>query len=191
MQREENILLSLKKLHYLSRSQLQKLHNLGSERNAQRVLKSMSDYIACFRDTENIYYLNKEGRERVNSQKVLKKSIQARHFIMRNDLYIAYNRPVTWKNEVKLGVREDKSTHVVCDAIFLNNKQYNIIEVDHTQKMIKNRSKMERYRKLIKYRYFEISPKFIWITTTELRRKQLLEMCKGLNVKVYTTKDFY
>jgi hypothetical protein len=191
MQREENILLSLKKLHYLSRSQLQKLHKLGSDRNAQRVLKNMSDYISSFKDHEYIYYLNKEGRERVNSKKTLKKTIQARHFIMRNDLYLDYDSPTSWKNEVKLGIKEDKSTLVVCDAVFQIGKQYHVVEVDHTQKMIKNKSKMERYKKLIKYRYFEITPKFIWITTTEYRRKQLLEICKGLNVKVYTTKDFY
>jgi hypothetical protein len=170
---------------------LQKLHNLGSERNAQRVLKNMGEYVSHFKDFEHIYYLNKEGRDRVNSNKVLKKTIQARHFIMRNDLYIAYGCPVTWKNEVKLGIKEDKSTHIVCDAIFQNNKQHHIIEVDHTQKMIKNKSKMDRYKKLMNYRFFEISPKFIWITTTELRRKQLMEACKGLNVKVYTTRDFY
>ena len=37
-QREENILLSLKTLDYLTRSQLQVLHDLGSVRNASRVL---------------------------------------------------------------------------------------------------------------------------------------------------------
>lgn len=190
MQREEDILLSLKKLHYLSRSQIQKLHNLGSDRNAQRVLKNLSDYVSHFKDNEHIFYLNKEGRARVNSKKVLKRTIQARHFIMRNDIYIAYGCPSTWKNEIKLGIEEDKSSYVICDAIFQNGKQYSIVEVDHTQKMLKNKSKMERYKKLINYRYFEFNPKFIWITTTELRRKQLMDLCKGLNVKIYTTRDF-
>ncbi|MFE8704148.1 replication-relaxation family protein [Cytobacillus sp. FJAT-54145] len=167
------------------------LHRLGSDRNAQRVLKNMDDYISHFRDTENIYYLNKEGRERVNAKKILKKTTQARHYIMRNDLYIAHGCPSTWRNEMKLGIKEDKSTHVVCDAIFQTNERYHIIEVDHTQKMTKNRAKVERYRKLMKYGIFEKPPKFIWITTTELRRKQLLELHEGLDVKVFTVRDFH
>ena len=73
VQREENILLSLKKLSYLSRSQIQVLHDLGSARNASRILQHMNNYVSSFRDGENIYYLNKDGRERVNSKKVLKK----------------------------------------------------------------------------------------------------------------------
>ena len=188
-QREENILLSLKKLNYLSRSQLQTLHNLKSDRNASKVLKSMEKYINSFRDGENIYYLNKEGRERVNSQKVLKKTIQARHYIMRNSIYIAFNSPSDWKNEMKLQV--PKKVKVIADALFTVDKRYHIVEVDHTQKMTKNKGKMERYRKLMELKAFDKEPKFIWITTTELRRKQLLELCEGLDVQVFTAREFY
>lgn len=188
-QREENILLSLKKLNYLSRSQIQALHNLKSDRNAQRILKNMSDYLGSFKDGEYIYYLNKDGRERVNSTKVFKKTAQARHYLMRNSLYIAFGCPSTWKNEMKLEV--PKKVKVIADALFIKDKQYNIVEVDHTQKMIKNKAKVERYRKLIELGVFEKNPKFIWITTTELRRKQLLELCEGLDVQVFTAKEFY
>jgi hypothetical protein len=187
-QRQEAILLSLKKLHYLSRSQLQTLHNLKSDRNASKVLKELSDYVSSFRDGENIYYLNKEGRERVNSDKVLKKTTQARHYIMRNSLFIAYGCPSTWKNETKLEV--PGQVKVIADALFIRDKRYHIIEVDHTQKMIKNKAKIERYKKLISLGVFDIEPQFIWITTTELRRKQLLKLSEGLTVRVFTVKDF-
>ncbi|MGQ4666545.1 replication-relaxation family protein [Metabacillus halosaccharovorans] len=190
-QREENILLSLKKLSYLSRSQLQVLHDLGSVRNASRIMQDLSDYVSSFRDGENIYYLNKAGRERVNSKKVLKKTTQARHYLMRNSIYIAYGSPSTWKNEMSMGFKEIKNATIVCDAMFTQGKTYYIVEVDHTQKMTKNRTKVEKYRKLLEYGLFEKPPKFIWITTTELRRKQLLELCKGLDVQVFTVKDFH
>lgn len=151
----------------------------------------MNDYLSHFKDGENIYYLNKEGRERVNATKILKKTTQARHYIMRNSLYIAFGCPSSWKNEIKLGFKEDKKSHVICDALFKIGNRFSIIEIDHTQKMTKNRSKVERYRKLVELGFFEVKPKFIWLTTTELRRKQLTQLCEGLDVKVYTVKDFH
>lgn len=154
-------------------------------------MKSLEQYVSSFRDGENIYYLNKEGRERVNSKKILKKTTQARHYLMRNSIYIAYGSPSTWKNEIKLGFKEIKNASIICDAMFIQGKTYHIVEVDHTQKMAKNRTKVEKYKKLLEYGLFETTPKFIWITTTELRRKQLLKLCEGLDVQVFTVKDFH
>ncbi|MCA1319778.1 replication-relaxation family protein [Bacillus tianshenii] len=182
--------MSLKKLSYLSRSQLQTIHNLKSARNASKVLKEMEGYLNSFRDGggENVYYLNKEGRERVGSTKVLKKTSTARHYIMRNSVYIAFGCPTTWKNEMKLEVTG--KVKVIADALFKRDKRLHIVEVDHTQKMTKNRSKVQRYKKLIELGVFEKQPQFIWITTTEYRRKHLLAMCEGMDVKVFTAKDF-
>jgi Replication-relaxation len=190
-QREENILLSLKKLDYLTRSQIQALHNLGSVRNAQRVMQELKDYVSSFRDGENVYYLNAAGRERVNATKVRKKTAQARHYIMRNSLYIAYGCPATWKNEIRLGFKEDKKTQVICDAIFQVDKRYHIVEVDHTQKITKNRSKIQKYKRLIELGFFKYPPVFIWITTTEYRRKQLTKFLDGLNYHIFTVSDLH
>lgn len=151
-------------------------------------MKELSEYVNSFRDGENIYYLNKEGRERVNSDKVLKKTTQARHYIMRNSIFIAYGYPSSWKNEVKLEV--PGQVKIIADALFIKDKRYHIVEVDHTQKMIKNKGKIERYRKLSSLGVFEVQPLFIWITTTELRKKQLLKLSEGLAVQIYTVKDF-
>ncbi|WP_082153647.1 replication-relaxation family protein [Bacillus sp. LL01] len=187
-QREERILLSLKKCDYLTRSQLQVMHSLGSARNASRVMQQLGEYVSSFRDSEAVYYLNGEGRERVGAKKVRKKSTTAQHYIMRNAVYIAFGCPATWRNEMRLGVKG--KVNVICDAYFVREKRYYIVEVDNTQKMAKNRSKVERYRKLISLGVFEQPPQFIWITTTEYRRKQLLALCEGLDVKVFTAKDF-
>ncbi len=149
----------------------------------------MSEFLSHFKDGEYIYYLNKEGRERVGATKVLKKTAQARHYIMRNSLFIAYGCPSTWRNEIKLEV--PKVVKVIADALFQREKRYHIVEVDHTQKMTKNKGKIERYRKLIESGVFEIPPKFVWITTTELRRKQIMSLSKGLDTQVFMAKDFY
>lgn len=188
-QRTENILYSLKRLGFLTRKQLQVLHNLGGDRNASRVMKDLEEYVSSFRDSEKIYYLNKEGRERIGSKKILKRSNQFRHYIMRNDIYIAYECPKTWKQEVKMNVKGIVS--VIADALFTDNGRYHIVEVDHEQKMSANRIKMQKYRKLIECNVFEKTPKFIWYTTTEYRRKQLQKLCEGLDCNIFTVTDFH
>ncbi|PEI87275.1 hypothetical protein CN679_22635 [Bacillus pseudomycoides] len=61
--------MSLKKLGFLSRKQIQVLHDLGGDRNASRVMKDLEEYVSSFRDSEKVYYLNKEGRERIGSNR--------------------------------------------------------------------------------------------------------------------------
>jgi hypothetical protein len=178
----------LKKLGFLSRSQIQRLHRLGGVRNANRVLKELSEYVSTFRQDENIYYLNKEGRERVDCERVLKKSNQVEHYLMRNQLFIASGCPASWKNEVKLTVKSEVS--IVADAVYTMAGFFNIIEIDCEQKMTVNRTKIAKYRRLIELGVFEKQPKFIWVTKTEYRKKQLLALCEGLKVTVYLAKDF-
>lgn len=163
------------------------MHRLGGDRNANRILNEMSDYLNTVRLGEKVYYLNAEGRERVRATKVLKKTHQITHHLMRNSLFIAHGCPTTWKNEVKLTVKGEVS--VVTDAVFNMAGTFHICEVDHTQKMSVNRVKVEKYRKLIDLGVFEKQPKFIWITTTEYRRKKLLALCEGLLVRVFLAND--
>ncbi|MDQ0268851.1 replication-relaxation family protein [Cytobacillus purgationiresistens] len=187
-QRHENILLSLKKLGFLSRSQIQKLHRLGGTRNANRVLKALSDYLNVVRLNENIYYLNAEGRQRVGSTKVLKKTHQITHHLMRNSLYLSYGCPSTWKSEIKLSVKDEVT--VIADAVFTMANTFHIIEVDNEQKMSMNKVKIEKYKRLIELKVFEKQPKFIWITTTDYRKKQLLALSDGLQTRIYLANEF-
>jgi hypothetical protein len=149
----------------------------------------MEPYLNSFRLDEKVYYLNKEGRERIGCERILKKTHQVEHFLMRNQLYIACGCPATWKNEVKLMVPNEVS--VIADAVFVTAGAYNIVEIDNTQKMCANRSKVEKYRKLLELGVFDKSPKFIWMTKTEHRKKQLLKLCEGLRVTVYLASDFH
>jgi Replication-relaxation len=183
-QREYQILLSLKKCDYLSRSQIQRIHNLGKDRNAQRILQGMARYLSSFRDKENVYYLSKEGREMVDATKVRKKTPQVQHYLMRNEIFLAFQQPFTWKNEIRFKL--NGKPLLVSDAVF-NYGDINFhVEVDCTQSMAKNRKKVEKYKRLNEVRPLEL----IWITTNEYRRKALQKLCEGLKVSVYTTEDF-
>jgi len=177
----------LKKLSYLTRSQLQAIHNLGSARNASRIMKQLEPYVCSFRETENVYYLSAEGRQRVGSRRICKKTPQAKHFIMRNSLYIALGCPEDWKNEIKLKLEGE--LEIIADALFKVDDRFHIIEVDYTQKMSVNRSKIKKYKRLVEA--MPQQPKFYWITTTDYRRKQLLRLCDGLDVQIFTAEDFH
>lgn len=179
----------MSKLDYLYRSQLQILHNLGGDRNAQKILKDMSDTVSCFRDGESVYYLNAKGRSIVGG-KARNKTLQARHYLMRNYIYIAFDKPESWKSEQRLKTQNTKIV-VVADAIFFDEeKRMHIVEADHTQKMIKNEKKIEKYRKLIELNVFGHIPKFVWITTTEYRREKLKQLCEGLDTLIFTVSEF-
>lgn len=178
--------MSLKKLDYLNRDQLQILHNLGQVRNANRVLKGLEPYLSHFREEySTVYYLNAEGREYVNSEKIRRKTPYVNHVIMRNDFYI-YIKPQEWKNEVKIG---DGKYSVVCDAWYKKNGFNHFLEVDVTQKMKENKAKVKQYLGLFQNgllaNHLGYFPKLIWLTTTDLRKKQLLEVCKGIPCEVY------
>lgn len=184
-QRQEAILLTLKKLDYLTTSQIQRLHGLKSNRNAQRVLYEMKDLLNVEYDGENIYYLNAKGRERVADNKKRRKLTTYQHYIMRNYIYIAFQRPATWKNEIKIS---HKGTTCIADATFEQHKQLHIVEVDHIQDMYQNIRKIERYQALINSGGLK-DPKFIWITTTDYRKKELLKMNVSLNARVFVLND--
>lgn len=145
----------------------------------------MDEYLSYFRHGENVYYLNKQGRMRVNSEKVCKKTIQVDHYLMRNWLFITLGCPSSWKNEIKMKVGD---LHIITDAKFEEDDVINVVEVDITQKQIENRNKANKYKKFVEITGRKL--KLHWITTTHNRQRQLYEMCKGLDTKVYLTTDF-
>ncbi|WP_255905625.1 replication-relaxation family protein [Priestia aryabhattai] len=187
LERQEKILLSLSRFSYLSRSQIQIIHEIPSERTAQRVMQQLSKYVSSFMDGEKIFYLNAEGRKYTGCTKICKKMTTARHYIMRNDLFIAYNCPDDWKNEMRLLY---KDVNVIADALFESNGIRHIVEVDHTQKMQTNKAKIEKYRKLLEYGVLK-NIRLIWMTTTNYRKKKLLEMMGDIKGQVFTISDFH
>jgi hypothetical protein len=182
----------LKKLDFLNRDQISTIHRLGKKQNTNRVLRELSPYLSSFRENEspNVYFLNKEGREYVNSQKERKKNKFVNHVIMRNDFYIYSGFPNDWKNEIKFS---DDNFTIVCDALYKTNGKYNILEVDSLQKMKANRAKIAQYKGLFANRtiheHFGYFPKLVWLTISDFRKKQLIELCKGLPYAIYTIND--
>lgn len=191
-QRQEQILLLLKKYDFLTRDQINRYFKLGSIRNTNMILYNLSDYLLNIREGyQSIYYLSKLGREYVDCEKIRKKGGHVNHTIMRNEFWLYYGCPHDWKNEIK--VSDGKAT-VIVDAMFSKSLMHHFLEIDNKQTMKENRTKIARYKELYgnglitqKLGHF---PSIVWMTTTELRRKQLSEACKGLpNTKVYTLSD--
>jgi hypothetical protein len=190
--RDEQILLVLKKFDFLTRDQLNIKCKLGSIRNTNRILYELSDYLQTVRDGyQSIYYLSKDGREYVECEKIRKKGGHVAHTIMRNQLWIHLGCPFMWKNEIEVS---DGKTKLIVDAMYQHGIHQHFLEVDNTQSMKENKLKIERYKQLYKNgliaEKLKLFPVIVWVTTTDFRRKQLQEACRELPiVKVYTITD--
>lgn len=176
----------------MSRGQLQRLHRLGGDRNAQKVLKSMEEYLQCFREETygTVYYLSRAGRQMIGSTKVVRRTLQVRHTLMRNDFYFHIGCPVNWRNEIKV---TDGQTTLVTDALFVKDKRYNFLEVDNTQSMAENNAKIKRYRDMCERGLFQKDfgyfPSLHIVTVSRSRVRRFMEMCEGLPVQVYYHED--
>lgn len=182
-QRVDEILLSLKRLDYLCTTQIQKLHNLGGERNTRRFMQSMSEYVSNFRDMENVYYLNKKGRERISSDVIRSKISPCTHYLMRNDFYIK-NRPELFETEQ---IVEVGKVRVRPDVWVKLRGGYYFLEIDNTQRMVKNEQKIEKYRQLLDtgafQKQFGYFPRILWVTCLASRKKSLANKCKEMGLQ--------
>lgn len=126
----------------------------------------------------------------MGSEKVRKKTNFVDHVLMRNDFYIFSGFPSEWVNEAR--IKDDKHS-VICDAWFKSNGKFYILEVDLLQKMKENRNKIAKYRGLLENGVIKENlgyfPTLIWVTTTELRKRQLKELCNGIPCLVYTIDE--
>lgn len=76
---------------------------------------------------------------------------------------------------------------IVSDAMFYHGKIPVFVEVDVSQPIVKNKAKIDKYRRLK-----EISKQdfvLIWVTELESRRARLNALCGGLKSRVYTLKE--
>ena len=188
-QRDEQILLLLKKFDFLTRDQLNTYFNLGKVCNTNRVLRNLSECLMSIREGyQTIYYLSKIGRDYVECDKIRKKGNHVQHVIIRNQFWLFYRCPRDWKNEVKIS---NGKASVIADAVFTRNGFYHFLEVDNLQTMKENRTKIIRYNNLLEslVKQYGYHPTLVWVTTTEHRRKQLERASDGIKVKVYTIED--
>ena len=180
------ILYTLNSLQALSRSQIQHMFDLGSKRNANRVLQGIREYVHTKRIVEDVYYLNKKGADMVAGEATIRRNSPLEHIVMRNDIYIFYHYPRDWKAEAKTRWAEDgKEYHVVSDARFKYHDLLYFLEVDNTQKMIENRRKIEKYMRL--FRTIEKKrlgdPILLFYTLSDTRKKQLESWCREDGVR--------
>lgn len=189
--RDYAILTTLSLLDMATRSQLQKIHHLGSNRNATRILKNLEKYISHFRAFEYIYYLNKAGRELVGCEKVITKTLQYEHTIMRNDIYIHYGCPKLWQNEYKI---PNPEFTIIPDAVFHADGKMYFLEVDREQKLKVNIDKLNKYHRFKEMGLWQRQnrgefPLVLFYTTKESRKHQLTASNPGIELKIYTKED--
>jgi hypothetical protein len=191
-------LFSFMNLKFATREQLQHIHHLGSDRNALKVLGQIKDYLHIqTHKGRNVYYLNKEGRELVGEETDLKWNTRVDHHLMRNDLYIYYGLPKSWKVEQKLTFKpqlSNKEYTLVPDANFQKG-HYHFIEVDRMQSMNENKKKIELYQQLspLIHEQFQHTPTIVFYTLTAIRKEKLTALCQKAQLQncIYTKEDLF
>jgi len=184
--RADRILLSLDKLTYATREQLQIIEGLGGDRNASRILRRMEDdgHILSIRMERKVYYLSKRGSERVGGHKMDLKRSQIEHSLMRNDLYIRLGQPKNWRKEVPIKFNGEDN-FLIPDAMFNEDNSFYFVEVDYKQSMNVNIDKIKRYSRLFKalYREYESHPTLIWRIHSAAKERRLSDQCRNNKIK--------
>lgn len=187
-QREEQIMLSLANLTYATRNQLQIVNNLGGDRNAHRILHRMEKdkLISSIRTGRKIYFLSNKGKNVIGSEQGELKKKMITHTLMRNDLYIKFNRPNDWAKEVP--IKQNGEIVLIPDAMFTKNDQYHFVEIDNKQSMRTNYDKIKRYADLFKmiFKQYKHHPTLIWYTLSDVRKQKLGDECKKYGIKFIT-----
>lgn len=166
---------------------LRGIHDLKSYRNACFVLKKVEPYThQTFFNKEKVFYLNKDGRSLIGSEKEFKKNQNLEHTLLRNEAYLYLNCPLDWRNEVALeyaveqpvvagiivkGMNVSKKNKMVADAIYKRNGYTHIVEIDNKRDMKDNHKKIKSYCECFK----SLDTPRLEIFTHTLNRKQKFE----------------
>lgn len=187
--RQEKILLSLAELTYSTSKQLQTIMQLGSNRNARRILYELEQdgLIKSIRYGKKIYYVTNKGNDSIGRGNTRLNRSEVQHCLMRNDLYIKLGTPATWKKEAAIMI--NKKPFIISDARFKRNNKYYFVEVDHKQSMRNNTEKIKKYKEVFTsiYRQEGYHPQLIWYTLSDARKKRLEKECikEQVNYKIY------
>lgn len=188
-------------------SQLSRIHDLGTYRNACRVINQLTSYTHQQRQQEKIIYLNKVGRDLIGSTHEVKFSPFVQHTLLTNEAYIFLKTPIDWQTECLLEFAEEKAKgltftlgslalkakkkQLISDAVFTRNGYVHLIEIDNTRHMVDNLKKIRAYSEMwpdIKNKY-QMQPVLYFFTTTESRKKKLAAACKGMRAEVFTFNE--
>ncbi|SFD17873.1 Replication-relaxation [Bacillus sp. 491mf] len=188
--RHIEILLSLSKLEFATRRQLQAIHALGSIRNANRVLKDLRQYChVTSYNREYVYYLNKKGLALLGlDPNQRKKKHQLEHIILRNEAWMWLDFP-DWKIEQVIQFRyQNGEKTIVPDAYYVKDQVPYFVEIDRLQHMKVNEEKIQYYGLITKiYRkQNNIVPNVLFFTISDYREKKLEDYGVKYNVYVRT-----
>ncbi|WP_335871985.1 replication-relaxation family protein [Bacillus sp. 2205SS5-2] len=207
-ERIEKLLTTIDLLGVATIKQLMQIHDLKSYRNAARIISdTLSPFLnQTYYNKQKIFYLNKDGRELIGSNKEIKKSPIIEHTLLRNEVYLYCQCPRDWRVECRLeskqknlnlkaiqvsGLKPANSLKVVADAVYAKNGYVYFIEVDNMQTMLENQKKVEKYAEIIpkiRDQFNNACPILCVYTTTDTRKKKFAEMLqkKGIRHEVRT-----
>ncbi|MDV2683780.1 replication-relaxation family protein [Alkalihalophilus lindianensis] len=178
----------------MTRSQIQKLHHLGTDNNARRVMRNLNEWLCSRFIEEKVYYLNKRGREKIGSENIANWNPSVLHTVMRNDVYL-YLKPSQWHIEQSIEVGNE-GFKIVPDAIGvrreLDQERFFFVEIDNTQRWSENLNKLQKYRKLKEYKVWQehhgYFPTIVWLTKSKLRANELKKIT-DLKMNVYEWEE--
>jgi Replication-relaxation len=196
--RIEEVLHTIQVMGFATRSQLQAVHNLKSERNALKFLSSLKPWVhvkpSPERNNEGVYYLNKAGCELMGVEEERRWVQTVEHYLMRNDMYIHYGMPEDFTIEPEINLGSGLTLKILRpDAYFVKDGLHYFLEVDRTQKMLENKKKIESYKELNPYLKgkYNSHPYIVFFTSSHIRQKKLQSWCNehGVQCEVYTKDD--
>lgn len=198
-------MMTIDKLRAVTVRQLSRIHDLGSYRNACRIINQLAPYTHQQRDREKVVYLNKEGRDLIGSTNEVKRGPLMDHILLANEAYIYFNCPLDWRAEVALEAKEQspkgiifnmpgiaiKIKKVIADAVFTRNGYVHLIEIDNTRHMQDNIKKIMSYQEIwqdIKKEY-QLQPMLYFFTTTADRKNKISRAIQGARGSVVLFDD--
>ncbi|MDT0163810.1 replication-relaxation family protein [Bacillus sp. AG4(2022)] len=204
--RIESILTVIDNLGIVSVKQLHHILKLGSYRHTCRVISQLEPYLNVVRSNHKIVYLNKDGRQFIDSDKEIKKSIVLDHMLLANQAFIHYGCPKDWKREYSIQIEQKPRLNfgieikgltvtgkkiVIPDAVFTQDWYNCLVEIDNTRTMQDNRKKLNKYVEMweeIK-KHFGTQVKLCIFTNSETRKKEFVQLCGSLPHEVWTFQE--
>ena len=194
-------MMTIDQLGIVKIKHLQSIHKLGSYRNACKIVNQLSAYTnQTYYNKEKVVYLNKKGRDLIGAEKEINGISQAKHYLLRNEVYLHFDSPIDWINEytfevdevaprsvdiIVQGLKPSNKKKVVCDALFTRNGYTHIIEIDNTRDMIDNRKKVNSYAEILPLirKDFKSAPILYFFTHTQDRKKKLSAWLKDRGIR--------
>lgn len=152
-------------------------------------------YLNSKRMYENVYYMNKTGREYIGMEKQLPKPNQLEHKVMRSDMFLYFDCPDSWEPEhlIKWHGKREEIKRIIPDAFFIREGTQYFVEVDNKQTMKKNMDKIDLYAEILPAleKEYKMDCILIFYTQSEARKMRLYEYCteKGVTCGAFVKND--